>query len=104
MPQTEGTADMRLLLRRLSKLEAGFGRLLPASPRFASFQERFAAVEMRMRPLLSAEDWERWVSSAAERPQGEADMLSRWNDAFTRATFETRQPFLLSMEDRWGEW
>jgi hypothetical protein len=94
---------MRSLSKRLARLEAEIVRT-PASPRFPSFADQFAAVERCMLPLLSVEDRELWLRSVKESPRDRDGVWLRWVEAFNRAVIEARQPFVLSLADRWGQW
>jgi hypothetical protein len=94
---------VRSLIKRLTKLEAATARN-PAIPRFPSFADQFAAVERCMLPLLSVEDRELWLQSVKEPPRDRDGVWLRWVEAFNRAAVEARQPFALSIADRWGQW
>ena len=94
---------MMSLSRRLARLEAGIA-VNPAVPGFTLFPEQFAAIERRMLPLLSIEDRELWLRPVNERPQPGDCVWERWNEAFGRAAVEARQPFVISIADRWGTW
>ena len=94
---------MRSLSKRLARLETGIVRN-PAIPRFPSFADQFAAVERCMLPLLSVEDRELWLRSVKEPPRDHDGVWLRWSEAFSRAVAEARQPFVLSLADRWGTW
>jgi hypothetical protein len=66
-----------------------------------SFDDQFAAVERCMLPLLSAEDRDLWVKSVKEPPQDREGAWERWDMAFSEAAALARQPFPLSIADRW---
>ena len=91
------------LCRRLEELEKVMIVRNCAIPRVPSFADQFAAVERRMLPLLSVEDRELWLRSGNEPPQ-DRDARMRLDEAFSRAAVEARQPFVLCLEDRWGQW
>ena len=57
-----------------------------------------------MLPLLSVEDRELWLQSVKEPPRDRDGVWLRWVEAFNRAAVEARQPFALSIADRWGQW
>jgi hypothetical protein len=94
---------MRSLSKRLARLEAEIVRK-SGIPRFPSFGDQFAAVERCMLPLLSAEDRELWLRSVKEPPQDREGVWMRWIEAFNRAAVLARQPFAMSIADRWGSW
>ncbi len=54
-----------------------------------------------MLPLLSAEDRDLWVKSVKEPPQDREGAWERWDMAFSEAAALARQPFPLSIADRW---
>ena len=94
---------MRSLSKRLARLEA---EIVTKSriPGFPSFNDQFAAVERCMLPLLSVEDRELWLRSGKEPPKDREDVWMRWYEAFNRAAVLARQPFAMSIADRWGSW
>jgi hypothetical protein len=94
---------MRSLCKRLARLEASSVRNA-AMLGFPSFADQFAAVERCMLPLLSAEDRELWLQSVKEPPRDREDVWMRWVEAFNRAAVLARQPWSLSIADRWGQW
>ena len=91
---------MRSLSKRLERLEAEIARSTAAPP-FPSFEEQFGAIERCMLPMLSAEDRELWLRSV-ESSHHDSDLWQRWNDAFNQARVEARQPWAISIADRWG--
>jgi len=94
---------VRSLIKRLARLETQAAKN-PAIPAFPSFAEQFAAIERCMLPLLSVEDRELWLRSVKETPRERDGVWLRWIEAFTRASVAARQPFVLCIADRWGQW
>jgi hypothetical protein len=94
---------MRSLSKRLSRLEIGMVRNTSIPP-FPSSGDQFIAIERCMLPLLSIEDRELWLQSVKEPPRDREGVWLRWVEALNRVVVEARQPFAMSIADRWGQW
>lgn len=89
---------MMNLNRRLEKLEATRARA--KGP--LSFNDLFAAIERFMLPRLSAADRGVWRKETA--PDRQDPVWDRLSEAFSRSAIEARVPFVMCLEDRWGQW